>query len=113
MSDSNDHIRSISEDFKPTPPPMAWDRIEKRLSNVKTKSKRKKYNLIRFWFSIAASLMVIITCTYIIYQESNNTQTYGVEYVAEWEDLDIQKDYFYSIENARMINNVSKVSYQN
>jgi hypothetical protein len=113
MSDSYDHIKSISEEFKPTPPPMAWNRIERRLSNVQSKNKRNRLNLIRFWFSIAASLMIIITCTYIIYQESISPQTFGVEYVAEWEDLDIKQDYLYSIENARSINSILKVSHQN
>ncbi len=113
MSDSYDHIKSISKEFQPTPPPMAWHRIEQRLSDVQSKTKRNRLNLIRFWFSIAASLMIIITCTYVIYQESVSPQTYGVEYVAEWEDLDIQQDYLYSIENARSINNASKFSFQN
>ena len=108
MTNNNDHIKSIAEDFLPTPPPMAWNRIEQRLSDVQSKSKRNKLNLIKFWFSIAASLMVILTCTYIIYQESISPQSYNVDYVAEWEDLSPELDYLYSVENVRMIYNTTK-----
>ncbi|MDA8692418.1 hypothetical protein N9L92_00035 [Saprospiraceae bacterium] len=108
MENNYDHIKSIAEDYKPTPPPMAWNRIEQRLSDVKSKSKRNRLNFIKFWFTIAASLMVILTCTYIIYQESISPQTYGVEYVAELEDLSPEVDYLYSLENVRKIYNATK-----
>ena len=107
MNNKYNHIKSIADDFRPTPPPMAWNRIEHRLSDVKSKSKRNRLNFIKFWFSIAASLTVIATCIYVIYQESISPQTYGVQYVAEWEDLSPEIDYLYSIENVRMIYNAT------
>jgi hypothetical protein len=107
MDNNYKHIKSIADDYQATPPPMAWNRIEQRLIDVKLKSKRNRLNLIKFWFTIAASLMVILTCTYIIYQESNSTQTYSSEYLAELEDLSPQKDYLYSVENVRLIYNAT------
>ena len=61
MNNQYDHIKSIAKDYSPSPPPIAWDRIEQRLSDVQSKSKRHRLHLIKFWLSIAASLMVIIT----------------------------------------------------
>ena len=113
MSDSYDHIKSIAEDFKPTPPPMAWDRINNNISHSESLNVNRRRSSIKFWFTIAASMMIIVTCAYVIYQESISRQTYGVDYVAEWEDLDIKRDYFYSIENARLLNEISPFTYQN
>lgn len=109
MSDSYKHIKSLAESHKAEPPTGAWDRLEYKLQSDRTSNQKKKLHLIRFWFSIAASLMIIITCSYIIYSESRVAPDYKAGHIAEWEDIGIESDYLYSVQAAREINKISVV----
>jgi len=109
MSDSYKHIKSLADSHREEPPVSAWDRIEYKLQSEKSTVKKKKLNLVRFWFSIAASLMVIVTCSYIIYTESRITPDYNQGHIAEWEDIGIETDYLYSVQAAREIHRLTDI----
>lgn len=101
-TDNFDHIKELGNSLEVKPPVGAWDRIENKLSEKEKFSKKRRYNLVRFWFSIAASLMVIITCACVIYFEVNESQIqHSPGHISEWEELNITNDYFYSVESVR------------
>jgi len=95
------HIKELGQTLEVKPPNGAWDKLENKLIENQKFSKKKKYNFVRFWLSIAASTMVIITCACIIYFEVTEAQVAVPGHIAEWEELNITNDYFYSLELVR------------
>lgn len=102
--ENHDKIREIANDIKVAPPEMAWNKINDKLNNSKKIAKRKKSNRIKFWLSIAASLMVIFTCISVIYFESQKPPIYDKGKVASWEELTVDESFIYSVEQARDLN---------
>jgi len=109
MPDSYKHIKSLADSHREEPPVSAWERIEYKLQSVKSTRRHQKLNKVRFWLTIAASLMVIITCSYIIYTESPFIPDYNQSHIAEWEDIGIETDYLYSVQGARKIHRIKNI----
>ncbi len=106
MSIENNHISDIARDAKVQPPKQVWDRIEHKLNSHKELTHRRKKDAWKFWLSIAASLTVICTCIFLIYNESNRKDVLRSDYLVEWEDITKSQDYFYSVEVARQLNGI-------
>jgi len=99
--DNHKKIQEIAEKIRVNPPDDAWDKVQRKMHKTNAIKKRKSYNLIRFWFSIAASMMVIIACVTVIYYESQQSILFKKGKVEAWENLDIEANDFYSITQAR------------
>ena len=108
MSILDDHntIKDLAKDLRVSPPEGAWAKVQKNLVNKKRVEKRRRNNLVRFWFSIAASLMIIFTCGVIIFYETQQPPNYKKGRVESWEDLNNHADDFYSVNRVRDLTKV-------
>lgn len=105
MSILEDHnkIREIAQEISIPAPEQAWDKIQNKIEQKAQFTKRKRLNFLKFWFSIAASTMVILTCATIIYFESQQPSKYSKGKVESWEELETDKNIIYSVSQARAL----------
>lgn len=94
-------IQELGQTIKVTPPEGAWQRIENRLADNKSRQKKNKLKVVKYWLSIAASLTVIFTCGFLIYNETQPSPLVMDGYISEWEELSTGEDYFYNVESVR------------
>ncbi len=96
-----EHIKKEAGKISISPSDSAWDKLESKLDQHKEKRIKKITNHLRFIVSLAAVFTILIISVSIIYQESNQLREVQKGKIAEWESLDIEKEYFYSIDQIK------------
>lgn len=99
-----DRLRKIAENIEVQPPSSSWKKLEKRLYSEKKSRKNKRQSGIRFLMSMAAVFIVLIIAVTVLQNMSSNISEVQRGTIVDWEELDTNADFFYSVEQIRQLN---------
>ena len=100
--DNYSKIREEANGYRVEPSGKAWERVEQKLDYSLIQTQRKKDLIKRRMLSVMA-LSLIVACTYLIIHESRKPTFVDMGQIASWEDLKVQDDDFYNLQNVRLL----------
>ena len=97
--------------YRIEPSGQAWDRVEQKLDSAIIQNKRKN-DLLKNRLASVLGLSLIVLCTFLIVKESNKPTLVDIGQIASWEDLNVQEDEFYNLQNVRILDTAYRLTGQ-
>ena len=109
--DNYSKLREEANGYRVEPSGKAWERVEQKLDNNLVKTQRKKDAMKRRMLSVMGVSLILI-CTYLIIHESRKPTFVDMGQIASWEDLKVQDDDFYNLQNVRLLDTAYRLTGQ-